>query len=279
MKKIGTAIRHHIEDTQRDYALAPVIGWILFLAPFILLGLFIFFISYPPTQDFTGRISESHMGGEKWTFSHYPIEWVMFAAFLVGGMLSWRLAFRLKRAGQPRLVWIFYLIFAIGLLWTGGEVIAWGQKIFDYPTPHWFRTHNAQQQLTLHNLHGWQNRNHWLRFAFALAGFAGILLGRSARYRKIAAPAILFSWFLVIAIKCGLDFWTKSYAPDAPGPEFWMKIFPSNSAWQWNDFQWIINRASKLVKLLVALAALIYAWLNARELLRTSDSAGRGGSA
>src|SRR6185295_10925253 len=136
----------------------------------------------------TAWISESHMEPQKWSFFHYPFEWVMTAAFLFGGIVSWRLAFSLKRAGEPRLIWLFYLIFAIGLLWTAGEVTAWGQKFLGYESPDFFQTHNAQQSVTLHNLYGWQNRNHWLRFAFAVGGFAGIALGARKRFLKIAAP-------------------------------------------------------------------------------------------
>jgi hypothetical protein len=111
---------------------------------------------------------------------------------------------------------------------------------------------NAQDQMTLHNMYGWQNHNHWLRTVFALGGFVGIALQNNPRYRKIAAPAILFSWFLVIAIKCGLDFWTKS--------------FPQDVEYRWAMFQWIVNRTSKVVKMMIGIAGLLYVSLNDRAL-------------
>jgi hypothetical protein len=120
--------------------------------------------------------------------------------------------------------------------------------------------------VTLHNLYGWQNRNHWLRLAFAVGGFAGIALGASKRFLKIAAPAILLSWFLAITIKCGLDFWTKSYDLHEPGPHFWRTLFDADSPWRWAMFQWIINRTSKLAKLMVAISAVLYVWLKSRTL-------------
>jgi hypothetical protein len=241
VNRIAAALRHYLEHAQREYGITPTASRAIVVAPYLILGLFFFLMSYPPTQDFTALM----------TFPNYPIEWAMFAVFLSGGILSWRLAFRLRRAGEPRLVWLFYLIFAIGLLWTAGEVNAWGQKIFDYHTPAWMHARNAQHQMTLHNMDGWQNRNHWLRTAFAIGGFIGIALQRFPRYRKIAAPAILFSWFLVIAVKCGLDFWTKGFGID--------------SSWEWTMFQWIVNRTSKIVKLMIGIAALIYLWLNSRK--------------
>jgi hypothetical protein len=241
MHHVAAALRHHLDQAPREYGISSSASKAIVVAPYVMLGLFFFFMSYPATQDFTALM----------TFPNYPVEWAMFAVFLIGGIFSWRLAMRLKRAGEPRLIWLFYLIFAIGLLWTAGEVNAWGQKIFDYHTPSWMHARNAQHQMTLHNMYGWQNRNHWLRTAFAIGGFVGIALQRFPRYRRIAAPAILFSWFFVIAVKCALDFWTKS--------------FPNDSPWDWIMFQWIVNRTSKIVKLMVGITALIYLWLNSRK--------------
>jgi hypothetical protein len=242
VKNIAALLRQHLANAQREYGISPAASWTIVVAPYLILGVFFFLMSYPPTQDFTALM----------TFPNYPIEWAMFVVFLGGGIFSARLAFRLKRNGEPLVVWLFYLVFAIGLLWTAGEVNAWGQKIFNYPTPHWMAARNAQHQMTLHNLEGWQNHNHWLRTAFAVGGFIGIALQKSPRYRKIAAPAILFSWFFAIAIKCGLDFWTKS--------------FPLDSSYDWIMFQWVVNRTSKIVKLMVGIAAFIYLWLNSRKL-------------
>ena len=239
-------IKAHFANAERCYGISRGMSWFIFLAPFVILGLFFFFISYPPTQDFAALM----------TFPNYPIEWVTFSFCLIGGVFSCRLAFRLKREGEPRLIWIFYLVFGIGLIWTAGETSAWGQQVLGYRTPHWMEIRNAQDQMTLHNMYGWQNHNHWLRTVFALGGFVGIALQRSDRFRKIAAPAILFSWFLAIAIKCGLDFWTKS--------------FPAVEDWHWAMFQWIVNRTSKVAKMMVAIAGFLYIWLNNRALRQRS---------
>ena len=233
-------IRNHLENASRVYGISSTTSWIILAAPYLILGVFFCLISYPPTQDFAALM----------TFPNYPIEWVTFTACVIGGIFSCKLAFRLKRSGERRLIWIFYLLFGIGLLWTAGETSAWGQQVLGYHTPHWMRIRNAQRQMTLHNLYGWQGRNHWLRTVFALGGLIGISLQRNPRYRKIAAPAILFSWFLVIAFKCGLDFWTKSFPPDLE--------------WHWAMFQWIVNRTSKVVKMVIGIAACLYLWLNAR---------------
>lgn len=242
MKKIAAVIHRHLENAQREYGLSRAASWTIFVAPYIILGLFFLLISLPATQDFAALM----------TFPNYPIEWAMITVSLGAGIFSWRLALRAKRHGESPFVWLFYLIFGVGLIWTAGEASAWGQQIFNYRTPHWMHVRNAQDQMTLHNMYGWQNHNHWLRTVFAIGGFIGIALRKHPRFSKIAAPAILFSWFFVLAIKCGLDFWTKS--------------FPADSPWDWIMFQWIVNRTSKVVKLMVGITGLLYLWLNGRKL-------------
>ena len=135
-------IGNHLRNAERLYGISRTTSLLLVIAPFLILGLFFFFISYPPTQDFAALM----------TFPNYPIEWVMFLFSLVGGILSCRLAFLLKRQGDPALVWLFYLVFGLGLIWTAGETSAWGQQVIGYRTPHWMEIRNAQDQMTLHNM-------------------------------------------------------------------------------------------------------------------------------
>ena len=249
MASIGSIIKRHLENAQREYGISAAAAKTIFVAPYLILSVFFLFMSLPATQDFAALM----------TYPNYPIEWVTFTCCLVGGILSLRLAFGLKAQGESHLTWLFYLVFGLGLIWTAGETSAWGQQVLGYRTPEWMQARNAQGQMTLHNMYGWQNHNHWLRTVFALGGFMGIALQKSPRFRKIAAPAILFSWFLAIAIKCGLDFWTKS--------------FPADVDWQWEMFEWIVNRVSKFVKMMVGISALLYVWLNSRKFMTAPASA------
>ena len=245
---MASIISRHLQQAQRTYGISAVTAAIIFAAPIVILGLFFFLIAFPPTQDLAALM----------TYPNYPIEWVTFASCLTGGILSWRLAFRLRAEGERALIWLLYLVFGLGLFWTAGETSAWGQQVLEYRTPNWMQARNAQGQMTLHNMYGWQDHNHWLRTVFAVGGFIGIALHKSPRFRKIGAPAILFSWFLAIAIKCGLDFWTKS--------------FPAAITWDWEMFKWIVNRTSKVAKMMVGLAALLYVWLNTRMLVSRRPS-------
>ena len=110
-------IRRHLENAEQTYGINRFTSWLIFVSPFVILGLFFFLISYPPSQDFAALM----------TYPNYPVEWVMIVMSFLGGFISCRLAFRLRRNGADHLTWIFYLLFGLGLIWTAGEASAWGQ--------------------------------------------------------------------------------------------------------------------------------------------------------
>jgi hypothetical protein len=47
---------------------------------------------------------------------------------------------------------ILYALFGLVLCFVVGEEKAWGQRIFNIPSPDWFMLHNKQHQMTVHNL-------------------------------------------------------------------------------------------------------------------------------
>src|SRR5438477_8569730 len=125
--KANNIIVRHLQRAQRTYTIGGSASWIIFAAPYLIVGVFFFLISWAPTQDFAALL----------TFPNYPIEWVTFVVCLLAGLFSVRLALRLRSTRQRPLVWMFYIVFGVGLLWTAGEVSAWGQQVLGYRTPHW----------------------------------------------------------------------------------------------------------------------------------------------
>jgi hypothetical protein len=242
MSAILTRIDAAISDAVKTYDIQPWLAKLIVIAPYVILFVFTFFMSLPPTQDFT----------ELLTHRNYPVELIAIAFSVCGGVLGLRLAWRAKKNNEEAFVVAFYALFSLGLLWLAGEFNAWGQNFIGYATPPWLDRINAQHMFTLHNIEGMQGHNHWLRLVFSTGGLIGILLTRSPRYRKIGAATILFSWFLLVLIKCGFDFWVKNW--------------PVESSYNWLLFNWIINRISKVAKMMVAISGFLYVWLNARLL-------------
>ncbi|HEX6144786.1 MAG TPA: hypothetical protein VFZ01_18865 [Geminicoccaceae bacterium] len=81
-----------------------------------------------------------------------PIETAQ-AAVLVGcALLSACIALALHR--RNRSGWsVLYACLAAACLWTAGEEISWGQRLFGLATPEWL-AHNRQGEANLHNLPG-----------------------------------------------------------------------------------------------------------------------------
>lgn len=55
---------------------------------------------------------------------------------------------------DPPIAGLWFLLFALGLLFLGGEEISWGQQIFHWRTPADYAARNYQGETNLHNLEG-----------------------------------------------------------------------------------------------------------------------------
>jgi hypothetical protein len=219
--------------------------WIA-LFPIIVFVFFAVAMSFEPTQDFAfGLVKENNV-----------VDWLTWVPSLFGGILSLMLAKRERQRRKEWMIWVFYLVFALGLIFLAGEETSWGQDFYRYRTPGLFQRWNEQGDVTLHNLGGMNGRNHFLRLAFGLGGLIGLLAWKSERFRDIAPPRVLQAWFWLIAAKSVLDIFLISSAG---------KTMPS----------YIISELSEVIEMLVAVAGLLYVWLNGRRLARLSPPTSR----
>ena len=72
-------------------------------------------------------------------------EWAQFYLFALTMLLAAWQALRDKR------FWLFFTLLSLACLYVAGDEISWGQRLFDFPTPEFFQTHNLQQETNLHN--------------------------------------------------------------------------------------------------------------------------------
>jgi hypothetical protein len=215
--------------------------WIA-LFPIVVFPFFAVAMSFEATQDFAfSLVKENNV-----------VDWLTSVPALCGGILSLILANRERRRGKNWMIWVFYLVFALGLVFLAGEETSWGQDFYRYQTPEYFARHNEQGDLTLHNLDGMNGRNHFLRLVFGLGGLIGLLAWRSERLRDVAPPRALQTWFWLIAGKSVLDIFFISSAGET---------MPS----------YIISELSEVIEMLVAMAGLLYVWLNGRRLARLPE--------
>jgi len=125
------------------------------------------------------------------------------------------------------------------------EEISWGQQFFGFATPEWIAGHNAQGELTLHNINMFQKYLEAWPLTFGLGGCLGVWLGFYPRFRSIAPSPLLLSWFMIIVIFSGIDLYHEFH------------IFSRN-------LFVIINELDELVECMVAISCLLFLLLNRR---------------
>lgn len=213
------------------------------LAPFAIVVLYSAFLAVPTTRGIAATMLEENQ----------PVEMLTFIFFLWAGLHGTLLAWRARRRGEDALTALFYLLFSVGLLLLAGEEIAWGQWFFHFETPPMFREMNAQGETTLHNLKGLQGSGDLLRLIFGVGGLLGIWLGRFEVFKKIAVPVILLPWFVVIVGHSVLDLYNDFASINRP-------------------IDRLVEYLDELIELLIATAALLYVWLQARMLSPRPES-------
>lgn len=175
-----------------------------------------------------------------------PVEALTFVAFLGGSAMALRLAW-LHRRGFPWLVGGLYLLLALAFFAIAMEEVSWGQRWAGFETPGWFRRANRQGEVTLHNIGALQGRSEWMRLCAGLVGLLAVAARRIAALDRVAAPAVLHSWFLVITAHAVVDVFND--------------IVPLD-----RRFDFIMQRTSEVVEMLIGLAALLYGYLNVQRL-------------
>ena len=73
-------------------------------------------------------------------------EWLQFWFFVTAMIFSARLAL------APSRYRLFFGILALSCFYVAMEEISWGQRILDLQTPDFFRKHNIQKEINIHNL-------------------------------------------------------------------------------------------------------------------------------
>jgi hypothetical protein len=225
-----------------QYGLPAAWKYVIVVFPIIIFIGFAIAMYPESTQDYAFALVEDNS----------VVDALTFVPAFAGGIVALFVANRLRWRGREKLLWMFYLALGLGLIFIGGEETSWGQNFFHYHTPEIFQRWNEQGEVTLHNVDGLNDRNHFLRLAFGAGGLIGLLMWKSARFRDLAPPRALAIWFWLIALKSALDIFTTSRAGTSMNA-------------------YIIAQLSEVIEMLIAIAGLLYLWLNLRRMKRLDD--------
>jgi hypothetical protein len=97
------------------------------------------------------------------------IEWMQVVFYLISSIIALLVSIKSLRH-KMTLNGVLYGILAIGLLFISLEEVSWGQRIIHIATPDYFRQHNVQHEISLHNLRAVQPIVHGI---YMLVGFYG----------------------------------------------------------------------------------------------------------
>jgi hypothetical protein len=97
-----------------------------------------------------------------------PIEWGTTVVYLLASFVALSIGITFYKE-KSSTYGVLYLIVAVGLFCIGMEEISWGQRLFGIETPEFFKEHNIQGELTIHNLGG----KRILHSAYIIVGFYG----------------------------------------------------------------------------------------------------------
>jgi hypothetical protein len=144
----------------------------------------------------------------------------------------------------------FYGVLSVGLLFVAMEEIAWGQFVFYFSTPGWMEKVNEQGEFTFHNIGPVHDVSSSLpQFVFGVGGLIGVYLNRFRLFKDVAAPVVLLPWFILITGQALFEHVSDSYG-----------IQP--------HLDWLVRQLAEPNEMLIALAALLYVFINATALAR-----------
>lgn len=234
ISRIGSELR----KSEQAYRISSSAAKVIAFAPFVIVFFSLLFWAVPITRSLTHWMLEEN----------HPVELLQFVSLFSAGIMGWELACRTRNNEKGILVVGFYALFSGALLFVAMEEVSWGQWLFGFEPPSAIKAINQQGELNLHNMAALHAPFEFLRVAFGLGGLFGVWLSSRRYTRDIGAPAILSSWFVLVAILAALDL-RNYYIP--------------------HSGQLIFYAAAKMVEvleLLIGLSAFLYIWLNGRML-------------
>jgi len=234
VNRIKKSIGNELQQAKSDYDFSPQ----FFIALYVLLFAFLIFqllLTFPAFASL-----KPIFWGE-----NGPLENLQFVFFLMGAILSLRMAWFTGIQREKNIVWLFYLAFSLGLFFIAMEEIAWGQQFLRFQTPESIKAFNVQNEFTIHNVELLQDRTDILNLFFGVSGLVGIWLTRTNNIQFLSIPKILNVWFAIIFIMSVagvyIDFFSISQQID-----------------------YSIHKQTETVEMVIAGGAFLFVWFNLR---------------
>ena len=125
------------------------------------------------------------------------VEHLTAVFYVLAGLVALPVALGFLRSGR-RFPAVMYFLFALALIGAGGEEISWGERMLRLSPPEFFRAHNVQGEMNIHNLAPFQVVLHEAYVAVGLYGALAWLLlrSRAGTFRALVNPYFIPDWYL-----------------------------------------------------------------------------------
>ena len=251
MSSVIQAIDPELKAAARTYGIKPSLVNLIVLFPVVLVVMYVFFVLFPPTRS----VALYLVWGE-----NSLVEDLTFIFLLSGAVLGLRLAWRTKKLRGAVLASAFFVLFSVGLLFTAGEEVAWGETFVceggcdRYETPSVFKlTNKDAPESSFHNAY-MSGHTGFLRLAFGVGGLIGVLSPSLRRFLNVEVPAILSLWFFIITVETVIYLYCR-YLP-----------CPGDLGFLYADVASFSARMTETVEMMIGLTGLLFVWLNSRML-------------
>ena len=186
------------------------------------------------------------------TKENYPVEFLTNIFLTLGVCLGIYLIYKMYERKISVFKILFTIFITLFLLFVALEEISWGQWLFKFKSPEYFKLHNLQRETNIHNISGLHVIFEYIRALIGVGGIISIILNRFKAFYYISSPFVLITSFVVVTFFSSLDiynYYNQLYA-----------IYMKGSFW------WFIKFNMEIIELIISISAFIFLLSNIRRL-------------
>ena len=203
--------------------------------------------------------TKSYVDMIRW--ENQPVEIISVFVIIVSIIIGIKLILLMKRRNIESYKIIFISLMVSGLIFVGLEEVSWGQWLFNWKSPEYFKEANVQGETNIHNLIYIHMVFEYLRVFIGLGGMISIFLNNRKTFKYISSPFVLFLSFLIIIFFSVLNVY-NFYPPNEPLPKEVAMRFHFNPGGFW----FFLKFNMEIIELLIGLSAFIFLYSNYRRL-------------
>jgi len=248
--KVNKIIKFISEDIEK-FRFNKIIYIFIFIFPVLILLNSYYWMIINYTKKYIDMIMREHQ----------PVEIISVIVILASIIIGIKFILLMYRRNIESYKIIFISLLVLGLIFVGLEEVSWGQWLFYFKSPEYFKETNLQRETNIHNLEYLHMIFEYLSVFIGVGGLLSIFLNNTKTFKYISSPFVLFLSFLVITIFSGLNVY-NFYPPNEPLPfQVMVRLYMLPGG-----FWFFLKFNMEIIELLIGLCAFIFLYSNYRRL-------------